>query len=156
MADSETVEAKLILHLGCGNTVMMGAVNHDLQLYAPHVDVAHDLNVYPWPWPDNHFAVVYAIDLIEHLDSFIGFFDECWRILQPDGKVVVRTPRFNSENTFIDPTHKRGYHPESFDYLDPSTKWGTLYGMYTARKWKKISIEDGFNIQAVLQVVKGD
>lgn len=154
MADIQTAEAPLILHLGCGNTVMEGAVNHDLRIYAPHVDVAHDLNVYPWPWPDNRFVLVYAIDLIEHLDSFIGFFDECWRILRPGGRVAVRTPRYNSENTFIDPTHKRGYHPLSFDYLDPETDWGRKYGMYTARKWRKISVEDGSNIHAVLQVIK--
>jgi len=153
MAVSQTFDS-MILNLGCGNVFMPKAINHDLWIHGSWVDVAHDLNVYPWPWPDNRFALVYAIDLIEHLDSFIGFFDECWRILTPGGRVAVRTPRWDSMNTYIDPTHKRGYHAESFDYLDPSTEWGSRYGMYTTRKWKKVEVIDDLNLHAVMEAVK--
>lgn len=144
-----------ILNLGCGNKPAVGAINHDRTQHAPFVDVSHDLNVYPWPWPDNCFDVILAMDVLEHLDSFISFFNECWRIMQPSGIVTVQTPRWDSVNVAIDPTHRRGYHPESFDYLDPNTGWGSKYPMYTDRKWTKIGVfQDDGNLMAKLQVVK--
>lgn len=143
------------LNLGCGNDALSFAINHDLEIYGPHVDVAWDLNMRPWPWSENSFDTVLALDLIEHLQSFMGFFDECWRILRPGGKVMVRTPLWNSPNAAIDPTHVRCYHPESFDYLDPTTHWGQKYGMYTARKWRKVDLKlDLVNIHVLLSTVK--
>lgn len=144
------------LNLGCGNTILENAVNHDRFKFAPHVDVAHDLDVLPWPWKDNSFEYIVAVDVLEHLDSFIAFFDECWRILQPGGEIAVRVPRYDCINVHIDPTHKRGYHPDSFDYLDPTTRWGSQYGMYTPHKWRKVELTDGDNITVVLRVVKED
>ena len=143
------------LNLGCGNDPLKGAINHDLEIYGPHVDVAWDLNVRPWPWPDNSFDTVLALDVLEHLQSFMDFFNECWRILKPGGKILVRTPMWNSPNAAIDPTHVRCYHPESFDYLDPTTGWGQKYGMYTARKWRKVDLKlDLVNIHIMLSTVK--
>lgn len=143
------------LNLGCGNEPAPNAVNHDRYKHAPHVDVAHDLNIYPWPWADESFQGVTAIDVLEHLDSFIGFFDEAWRILQPNGTIAVRVPRYDHPNTWIDPTHRRGYHVESFDYLDPTTKWGREYGTaYTDRRWRKLMvIDEGDNVYVQLRKV---
>lgn len=146
-----------ILNLGCGNDPMGGAVNHDLGLYQPWVDVPWDLNVFPWPWDDNSFQTIVALDLLEHLDSFIRFFDECWRIIKPSGRIAIRTPRWDSPNAVIDPTHKRCYHPESFDYLDPSTVWGQKYSMYTPRKWRKVEfVDNGVNMHVTLKAIKPD
>ena len=144
------------LILGCGNKPdkRPGSMNHDRTKFAEWVDVAHDLNDTPWPWRDNQFAEIVAEDVLEHLDDFITFFDECWRILEPGGMVLVRVPRWDSINVHIDPTHRRGYHPQSFDYLDPTTHWGKLYNMYTPRKWEVLNVWDGDNITARLRVVK--
>lgn len=147
-----------ILNLGCGNDFIPGAVNHDLVRHADWVDVAHDLEQTPWPWVAGVFDQVLAQDLLEHLHlGFIGFFDECWRILRPGGTVHVRTPMWNSQNAVIDPTHVRCYHPESFHYLDPRTMWGQKYGFYTTRKWQieQLGI-DLVNIHAVLRKVPSD
>jgi SAM-dependent methyltransferase len=146
------------LNLGCGNVQMDGAVNHDLVQHSSWVDVAHDLEVTPWPWADDTFETVWAMDLLEHLHlGFIGFFNEVWRILQPGGVVLVRTPMWNSPNAVIDPTHVRCYHPESFHYLDPATQWGQKYSIYTTRKWQieQLGI-DLVNIHARLKKVVSD
>jgi SAM-dependent methyltransferase len=118
--------------------------------------VAHDPNVTPWPFEDSSAEEIVAVDVVEHLDSFIAFFDECHRILAGGGKVTVRVPRWDSINVAIDPTHKRGYHPESFDYLDPETRWGSQYGTsYTSRGWRKISVMmNSENIMATMEVRK--
>jgi hypothetical protein len=145
----------MILNLGCGNDPMDGAVNHDLVRHSPHVNVAHDLEIVPWPWADDTFAQIVAQDLLEHLRlGFIAFFNECWRIMQPDGTVHIRTPMWNSPNAVIDPTHVRCYHPESFHYLDPRTAWGHKYVFYTPYKWAIESLGiDLTNIYVVLRKV---
>lgn len=146
----------MILELGCGLKPRKGAINHDLRKHSHYVDITHDLNVAPWPWPDNEFSEVFAIDLIEHLDNFIAFFDECWRILAPHGRIHVQVPQYDSINVHIDPTHKRGYHPASFEYLDPETGRGAGKGrIYTDKGWEIINVkDDGGNITAVLEVRK--
>ena len=142
-----------VLVLGCGNKPIRGATNHDRDRYTPDVDVAWDLDDAEWPVRDSAYWMVIAEDVLEHLDSFIAFFDECWRILSAHGTVIIQVPRWDSENCWRDPTHKRGYHVDCFKYLDPSTEWGKRYGMYTERKWKIVDLRDGDNILAILEKV---
>jgi hypothetical protein len=52
------------LELGCGKAPTLGYVHHDR---AAHVDVAHDLDVLPWPWPDGAFTEILGLDVFEHL-----------------------------------------------------------------------------------------
>lgn len=47
-------------------------------------------------YPDNHFDVIVAIELIEHLIDPKKFVQECYRILRPGGLMYVTTPNFNS------------------------------------------------------------
>ena len=140
-----------VLVLGCGKKPYVGATNHDRDRYAPYVDIAWDLNDEEWPVRDEQYWLIIAEDVLEHLDSFIAFMDECWRILKPDGSLFVQVPRWDSDNVWKDPTHKRGYQAESFDYLDPDTVWGQKYDMYTKKKWQIVNMYDGDNIVAVMK-----
>lgn len=124
------------LNLACGNAPVPGCVNHDRICFAPHVDIAHDLNVTPWPWQDSEFESITAFSILEHLDSFYTFFDEAWRILAINGTLEVIVPRAGHVNVAIDPTHKRGYVMESFHFLDPTTTWGAKANMYSPYKWQ--------------------
>lgn len=132
----------ITLNLGCGNTPIAGAYNHDRTHFAPYVDAAHDLNCTPWPWADNQINAIIAHSILEHLDSFYGFFDEAWRILRPGGTIEVIVPRYDHVNVAIDPTHKRGYHMESFHFLDPDTKWGAKASMYSDKRWKLLECRE--------------
>lgn len=146
------------INLGCGNSPIDGAINHDKTAHSPFVDEVWDIERAPWPWCDEAFSEIVAQDLLEHLHlGFIEFFDEAWRILEYDGTIVIRTPMWNSPNAVIDPTHVRCYHPESFHYLDPHTFWGQKYGFYTTRKWQIVQLWiDLANIHVVLRKVKND
>jgi hypothetical protein len=57
-------------------------------------------------------------------------------VLKAGGVLHVRVPHYQSENTWLDPTHRRGFHLDSFDYFDPETSWGAKFGFYTQCKWK--------------------
>lgn len=141
-----------ILNLGCGWKPLSGAINHDRWCWADYIDVAHDLNLIPWPWRDNSFDRLIANSVVEHLDSFYGFFDEAWRILAPEGRLEVIVPRYDHVNVAIDPTHKRGYHVQSFHFLDPATEWGRKAVMYSTRRWRIVSLEDlGTDIRCHLE-----
>ena len=129
-------EGVLRLHLGCGDDILPGYVNHDLTRHRPEVDVAHDLRQLPWPWEDHSAEIIRLLDVLEHLPEVVPIIDECWRVLKPGGVLHLRVPHYQSENAWLDPTHQRPFHLDSFDYFDPDTAWGTKYGFYTRRKWK--------------------
>ena len=126
-----------ILNVGCGNRPVEGAVNHDIRKHSDHVDIAHDLNIMPWPWEDEEFDLVVAKAVYEHLDpDLLTIMNETWRILKPDGRTIVKLPWWKSEVTYSDPTHRRGYALGVLDQLCPETKRGKEYWFYTDRKWK--------------------
>jgi hypothetical protein len=105
-----------ILNLGCGLKRAAGAVNLDI---TPNTspDVVHDLNVRPWPFPDNQFREVVAYDVIEHLDNVIGTMEEIHRVCCNGAIVKVTLPHFSCANAYTDPTHRHYFGRFSFDYV---------------------------------------
>ncbi len=128
---------KKMLNLGCGNKPFEGAINHDLIKHSDHIDIAHDLNVMPWPWEDDCFDHIIAYSVLEHIDhNLLVCMNEVWRILRPNGLLSIKLPYWNCEVTWNDPTHKRGYGLGIFNQFDVSTDRGKDYSFYTDRKWK--------------------
>lgn len=121
----------MILHLGCGLTKIENAVNHDRTLHSAHVNVAHDLDVFPWPWSSGAFDLIVAHDVVEHLRCEVcEWLDEMWRILSAGGRADIRVPDYRHENAFTDPTHRRFFTHRSFDYWDKSKELHHKYGCY--------------------------
>lgn len=133
---SEPYERSNRLNLGCGEDIRSGYVNHDLTRHSPGVDVTHDLRVLPWPWEDDTAEEIRFIDVLEHLPEVVPIIDECWRILRAGGVLYLSVPHYEHQNAWLDPTHLRAFHLDSFDYFDPATYWGEKYWYYTERKWK--------------------
>ena len=126
-----------ILNLGAGNHIWRGAVNTDLTTHRPEIDVAHDLNILPWPWPDSSFDQIGASSIFEHLKiDLVVSMDQCWRILKPGGIIRVKVPYWNHDNAYADPKHRWHFSLRSFDVFDPKTKLGKELSFYTARKWR--------------------
>lgn len=127
------------LNLGAGNRLIggEGAVNHDLTKHRPEIDVAHDLNVLPWPWADGEFEGVVAWAVLEHLEiDLLTSINEIWRILIPGGEFTVKIPYWKHEEAYNDPTHRFVYGLGIFELFDPTTRRGEEYDFYTDRKWK--------------------
>jgi len=86
-------------------------------------DVVHDLEVLPYPWPDDTFDEVHAYEVLEHLGrqgdwrSFFAQFSELWRILKPGGYLCGTSPAVGSPWLWGDPGHTRAIQPEHFVYL---------------------------------------
>ena len=130
------VSPGLTLVAGCGprHIKQPGEVLCDIRRF-PNVEMVHDLNQVPWPWPDNHFIHVSAVHVVEHLDSLIAFMDEAHRVLKPGGSLYLETPLagVNPDLTHADPTHVRCYRIHSFcNYFSPE---GVDRFGYTDRSW---------------------
>lgn len=124
------------LTVGCGKVKEPGYIHLDIAPL-PNVDVVHDLDSFPYPFEDNTFEEIKAIDVLEHIDHFAKSIDELWRILKPGGVLYIRGPHaLYPEQMWRDPTHKRGFVPESMDYWDPTTYYGKTCGWYGKAKFK--------------------
>jgi Methyltransferase domain len=83
----------------------------------------HDLNIIPWPLPDNAFTEVHAYEVLEHLGSqgdwraFFDHFHEIWRVLAPDGHLFATCPDITSPWLWGDPGHTRIVTRESLTFL---------------------------------------
>jgi predicted SAM-dependent methyltransferase len=143
------------LELGCGVSPRPGYIHHDRIAHSADVDVAHDLEVFPWPWADGQFEQILALDLFEHLRCDIAtWMDECWRILAPGGRVILRVPHWRSQDMWIDPTHRRWFDERTFDYWDPDKylhKHGRIYFAESGKWWKVSATVTNGNIDAVLE-----
>jgi len=133
----------VVLELGAGaNPHPRATIHHDRIIHSDWIDVAHDLTSFPWPWGDASVDAVIAIDVFEHLKDVEvqTWLDECWRILEPGGLLVMRLPAWTNPVSYRDPTHHRVFHQESFSYWDPDHDLYELFGRYyfleSDRWWK--------------------
>ena len=79
------------LHLGCGDIVLEGWVNLDID--SPVADILHDLTK-PLPFADASVRYVFAEHMIEHIEyaEAESLLRECRRVLAPGGAVRMTTP----------------------------------------------------------------
>lgn len=54
-------------------------------------------------------------------DALFAFFDECYRILVPDGTLTIVVPSHRNDRAFQDPTHRRFITAQTFAYMNE--KW---------------------------------
>lgn len=86
----------LHLNLGSGLSKKEGFINIDIN---PRVepDLVLDLNVLPYPFESDSVDFIYASQFIEHLTvNSINFFQECYRILKPNGILEFHLPNMFS------------------------------------------------------------
>lgn len=129
----------ILLDIACGNNKQEGFIGLDKTKW-DGVDIVHDLESFPWPLEDESCLVIIGSHIIEHIKPWltIDFFDECWRILKPNGQLILSTPYGGSVGYWQDPTHCNGFTERSFWYFDPAYE---LYKVYQPKPWR---IEKGF------------
>jgi len=44
-----------------------------------------------FPYPDNDADTAYLVDVIHHISDYRTFFNECFRVLKPDGSLLIVT-----------------------------------------------------------------
>lgn len=94
------------IDLGCGPNKVENCFGVDSYQFE-EVDLVCDLNKFPWPIEDDSFEVVYARQIIEHVDDAVGFLKEIHRIAKNDAEVHIETPHFSAASSWGDITHLR-------------------------------------------------
>jgi SAM-dependent methyltransferase len=118
------------LNIGAGRDILPDYINQDI-VNLPGINVVHDLNEYPWPWEENQFEKILALDVLEHLNDFTKAIEEIYRILADSGEVTIRVPYWNHSCAYIDPTHKRGFHEHTFHFFDVNSHYYKERGYYS-------------------------
>jgi SAM-dependent methyltransferase len=131
---NEFARTHRVLHMGPGREESFGVKVDNLREVRP--DVLVNLNRPPYPFRDNSFDAAYAFSVIEHLDNFFGVFADLHRVLKPGGFVVVLTPHFSNDASFIDPSHRLHLSARSFDYFIEGSEIFSSYGFYTGVRFR--------------------
>ncbi len=110
------------LNLGCGDVYMDGWINLDMgdaDIYGKKikVDVVHNLDKFPYPFPDDYFEEIWMNQVLEHLEEPIKVMNELIRICKNNAKITIQTPHFSHFKAFLDPTHKHFFSIFSIDAM---------------------------------------
>jgi len=105
-----------VLHLGPGNSKIENTISIDINSKS-NPTIIWDLNKTPWPFEENFFDNIIAMNVIEHLNDTVCIIREIHRVSKPDALVNILVPHFSSAAAFVDPTHKSFFSYRSFDYF---------------------------------------
>lgn len=118
-----------ILDVGCGpKAKKAGSIGLDKRP-APHVDVVHDLNRFPYPFADGEFDWIEMSHIIEHVDRPLLLMNEIHRIARKGATIRIITPHYSSQLSYGDLEH---FH--HFGYITFSTLQNT--GLFRIQKHK--------------------
>jgi hypothetical protein len=139
------------LDIGCGGNKQAGFVGMDARPL-DGVDIVHDLEVFPWPLPDECCLTIVGSHIIEHIKPWltIPLFNELWRIMMVGGQLALATPYAGSPGFWQDPTHCNGFNEATFQYFDPEYP---LYGIYKPKPWKLASGFPVWQVTGQLEVL---
>ena len=139
------MEAKKKLNLGCGTYIRAGWINLD-SVSLPGVDVIHNIEKLPLPFPDNACDEILCHDILEHASEYIPLLADLHRILKTGGTLEIRVPHFTSKTNFIDPTHRRMFSVNTFDFFIKNSRLKIKRGyivdtIFTSIKSRRITFE---------------
>ena len=141
------MSSHIVLDLGCGSRKKPGAIGVDIARI-PQVDIVADV-LRPLPFRSDSVDGIYASHLVEHIDNLGAFMNEVWRICKPGALVQIRFPHGTTPfGIWRDPTHKRGIFLDTFDYFDPNTFDGRMFGYYNPAKFEMVKQRIYYNMNA--------
>jgi SAM-dependent methyltransferase len=79
---------------------------------------------------ENHFDLIYSMDVLEHLDNLITAMTTCLRLLKVGGIMKINVPYDLSWGAWQDPTHVRAFNEKSWLYY---TDWHWYIGWFDYR-----------------------
>lgn len=135
LAQIHSLPAGRILDVGCGLGYLLSAVDsrwekHGVEVsefaakHASQQAKVHVGDLKSANYPDDHFDVVVLYHVIEHMLSPVDEIEEIFRVLKPNGTLIIGTPNFDSAcarrfgekyRMLHDPTHVTLFSRESLD-----------------------------------------
>jgi len=135
------------LNLGCGSDIKKGYINLD-KAKIKGADVVHDLDKYPWPFPSNHFEVIYGQDVIEHVKDLFKSMNEIHRISRNKAIVRLIVPYWHSSAAFY-PNHNYFFNIDGLKFFtEKDRNYDSFYG-FKLEKIKLIPSRIGWLIPPI-------
>ena len=140
----------ILLDIGCGKTVRPGFVRLDKRKL-PGIDIAHDLEKFPYPLKKESVITIVASHIIEHIKPwlFIDLMNELWRIGKEGCQLAISMPYGYSSGFLQDPTHCNACNEATWQYFDPTYP---LYQIYEPKPWK-ITFNPVYQAQGNMEVI---
>ena len=133
LKDNDMTNASRVLDVGCGDGALTGLIRKKLSATvvgidttALSIDLARKefarrrmigefavIDGYVYPFADAAFDAVVCSDVIEHVQDPAALLNEMWRVLAPEGVLVVTTPVRFTEHP-LDPMHVYEWFPDKF------------------------------------------
>lgn len=128
----------IFLDVGCSDHKSLGSIGIDKRQVAG-VDIVHDIEVLPWPLPDACCYRILMSHIVEHLKPWLimDIIDEAWRVMLPEGQLLIATPYAGSPRFHQDPTHIHGWMEATALYFTPD--YPELYNVYRPKPWKVLT-----------------
>lgn len=144
------------LDIGCGENKQPNFIGMDIRS-VKGVDIVHDAQDFPYPIPDSCCLQVLLSHLWEHIEpkNRIKLMDEIWRVMKPDGQLLISVPYYLSFGAYQDPTHYPCPNEATFTYFDPKYP---LYQVYKPKPWKLVRNDYSMNgnLEVIMEAVKDD
>jgi len=140
------------LDVGCGINKQKGYIGLD-QFRHPGVDIVHDVQKFPWPVDTDSCFQVLMSHLWEHIEPKYRFrvMDELWRIIRPDGQLLLSAPYAGSWGDAAHPAHYGCPNEATFSFFDPD------YPLYQACSYKKPKpwklVRNSYDMRGCLEVI---
>lgn len=114
------------------------------------VDIVWDVTKFPYPIPSNSCLMILMSHLWEHIEPKyrMDVMNELWRIMKPDGQLLLSSPYANSFGCHQDPTHYNCPNEATFTYFDMGYP---LYRVYKPKPWK--IIRNDYSLNGCLEVI---
>jgi SAM-dependent methyltransferase len=142
------------LDIGCSDHKMPNWIGMDIR-DLQGVDIVHDVQNIPYPIPTDSCFQILMSHLWEHLEPKcrIDVMDELWRIMKPQGQLLISVPYYLSIGACQDPTHYTCPNENTFTYFDPDLP---LYQIYKPKPWKLIKNDYQMtgNLEVILEARK--
>lgn len=131
-------KTNLKLNIGCGTHQPEGYINIDKNV---DCDLNLDLEEASFPFGDGSVSEIAAFQVIEHISrkNLIPLMNECHRVLEDGGKMLIEVPCYPSPHCFSDPTHVNVITTDTFDYFDyRHTRYKESGKHYGITPWKLV------------------
>jgi SAM-dependent methyltransferase len=132
-----------VLDVGCGvgqvvaKLTQQGYEAHGVDVAEPNIAKARQFSdrclLYDGqrlPYPDNHFASVGALNVLEHVEEPEAFIGEIVRVTEPRGRIVISSPNFRRVLGWHD------YHPRMRGLRN---KWENLRRLLAKRRQMRVA-----------------
>lgn len=141
------------LDLGGGHAPTPGHINIDI---VDEADYKWDLNkgLPTQIKAEGHVEGIRSHHLIEHLHQIIPLMNDCYEVMKEGALFELSTPLAGTAQYWQDPTHVKGFVPESFLYFrkdSPFEKEQKEYGITARFEVIKCEVSDGWQLEVTLK-----